>query len=52
MGENDMVLGERLLMSKCNSRPQFERKNKFLNPTTWCVNEHFRENKLFLRIGF
>jgi len=27
-------------------------KKEFLNSTTWCVNKHFYENKLVLRLGF
>jgi hypothetical protein len=48
MGKNDMVLGEHLVMSKCNRWPQFEEKKKALNFTTWRVNKYFYEKKLFL----
>jgi hypothetical protein len=51
MGKNDIVLGETLVMSKCNRWPQLEKK-KFLNSTTWYVNKHFDDNKLFWRLGF
>ena len=48
MGKNDMVLGEHLVMSKCNRWPEFEEKKKALNFTTWRVNKYFYEKKLFL----
>jgi hypothetical protein len=51
VGKNDMMLGEPLVMSKCNRWPQLKKK-KFLHSTTSFVSENFYENKLFLRWDF